>query len=117
MAGPGRLRSDRPLEGRGRGPRRHWIGGDRPADVDGRQAQLSERCGGQEEAVDILRCELYPQRCSESVKAEDVQIFVEVAQPWRQGNRLDACGSCALRKSDLYCVPGRIGVAGDIEAT
>jgi hypothetical protein len=25
IAGPGRLPSDRPLEGRGRGPRRHWM--------------------------------------------------------------------------------------------
>ena len=41
--------------------------------------QLSERYRRQEEAVDVLRYELYPQRCSESVKAEDVQIFVEVA--------------------------------------
>jgi hypothetical protein len=48
-------------------------------DVDRKRTWLSERCGGQEETVDVLRCELNPQCCSESVKAEDVQIFVEVA--------------------------------------
>src|ERR1700757_5517015 len=81
-------------------------------DVDGRQMQLSGRCGGQEEAVDVLRRELNPQCCSESVKAEDVQIFVEVAQPWRQGNRLDAGGCCALRQNGFYRAPRGLRGAG-----
>jgi hypothetical protein len=71
IAGPGRLPSDRPPEGRGR-PSPALDARDRSADVDGRQTRLSERCRRQEEAVDVLRCELNPQRCSESVKAEDV---------------------------------------------
>jgi hypothetical protein len=72
IAGPGRLPSDRPLEGRGRGPRRHWMPAtDLLTSMEGK-TRLSERCRRQEEAVDVLRCELNPQRCSESVKAEDV---------------------------------------------
>ena len=49
-----------------------------------------------QEADDVLWYELKPQRCSERLEAEDVQIFVEVAQPGRQRDRFDAGGFRAL---------------------
>ena len=68
-----------------------------------------------QEAVDVLRYELKPQRCSEGVEAEDMQIFVEVAQPRRQRDRFDAGSFCALSQNRLHGISGGVGVAGDIE--
>ena len=67
---------------------------DRFVDVDQSRAGLSRRAVAEQEADDILRYELDPQRCPEGVEAEDVQILVEVAQPGRQRDRFDA-GGCA----------------------
>src|SRR6266702_2786943 len=40
-----------------------------------------------EEADNVLRYELNADGCSEGVETEDVQICVEIAQPWRQCDR------------------------------
>ena len=69
------------------------------------------------EADDVLWYELKSQRCSEGPVAEDVQIFVEVAQPRRQCDRLNAGVFRALGENRLYGVSGGVGVARDIEPT
>ena len=74
------------------------LAADRPVDVDRSAARYSTASRRMQEAGDVLRCELKPQRCSEGVETEDVQIFVEVAQPRRQRDRFDAGGFRALRQ-------------------
>ena len=70
-----------------------------------------------QEAGDVLRYELKPQRCSEGFETEDMQIFVEVAQPRRQRDRFDAGSFRALSQNRLHGISGSVGVAGDIEPT
>jgi hypothetical protein len=80
IAGPGRLPSDRPLEGRGRASpalgRR-----DRTVGVDGSQTRLFDRGRREQKAGDVLGCQLNPQRYAEGIEAEDMQILVEVTRP------------------------------------
>ena len=81
ISGPSRLPSDRPLEGRGRGSFGIGPPRDRAVDVDGSQTRLYDGGRQEQEAGDVLRCKLNPQRCSEGIEAKDVQILVEIAQP------------------------------------
>ena len=117
IAGPSRLPSDRPLEGRGRAfpalGRR-----DRAVDAYPRRWRLCVDSGRrQQEAVDILWYELNPHCCQEGIAAEDVQIFVEVAQPRRQRDRFNASNFRALRQNCLHRISGGIAVASDVEPT
>jgi|SRR3954468_8335857 hypothetical protein len=72
-------RPDRPLEGRGRAS--PALGSsDRAVDAGPRRWRLCVDAGRQQqEAIDVLRYELNPQCCPKGIRAEDVQIFVEVA--------------------------------------
>ena len=70
-----------------------------------------------QEAGDVLWYELKPQRCSEGFETEDMQIFVEVAQPRRQRDRFNAGSFRTLIKDRLHGISGSVGVAGDIEPT
>ena len=71
-----------------------------------------------QEAGDVLRYELQPQRCPEGLEAEDVQIFVEVAQPRRERDRFNAGVFCALGESRLYTISGGVGTMDELwEAT
>jgi hypothetical protein len=52
----------------------------------------------QKKGDDVLWYEFKPERCSEGLETEDLQIFVEVAQPGRQRDRFNAGSFRALRK-------------------
>ena len=56
---------------------------DRDIDVIGAKRRLNDRDRQEQEAGDVLRCKLNPQRCSEGIEAKDVQILVEVTEPRR----------------------------------
>ena len=47
----------------------------------GAKRRLNDSGRQEQEAGDVLRCKLNPQRCSEGIEAKDVQILVEIAQP------------------------------------
>ncbi len=60
-------------------PLRHCARRDWPVDIDHSRSRLTPV--DEKEAIDVLRSELEPQGCSQSIEAEDVQVLVEVAQP------------------------------------
>ena len=81
IGGPGRLPSDRPLEGRGRGSPALGRPATELSTLIGAKRRLNDSGRQEQEAGDVLRCKLNPQRCSEGIEAKDVQILVEIAQP------------------------------------
>ena len=94
---------------------RHWAGPDRLVDVDRSRSRLYDDTGRrQQESGNVLRYKLNPQCCAESIEAEDVQIFVEVAQPRRQRDRFNA-SSFRAASNCLHRISGGIVVASDVE--
>ena len=81
------------------------LGRDRPC----RQSvPRSGLCRQLHEAGDILRRDLHPQCGPKRVKAQEMEVLVEVAEPWRQRDRLDPS---FLRPVDQRC---RRAAAGPI---
>ena len=67
------------------------------------------------ETRDILGCDLDSERCPQSIGVERAQIFVEISELWRKGDRFDAGLPRPVNQNCRRAVARRIDVTGDIE--
>ena len=82
----------------------------------GRHKSQPARRPCEQEAFNILRRDLRPYERPQIVEAEGDEILVEVAEAWRQRDRLDpgSCGACGQSRHGT--IAGGIDVAGDVES-
>src|SRR5690606_38374995 len=70
-----------------------------------------------EEAGDVLGCELRACDGPQVLETEGDEVVVEIAEAWRERDRLDPGSFSAAGQRCHGSVAGGVGVAGDVEAT